>query len=137
MPNYQSSHGARRIEVQLKSSKNQKKSNKIASSHQDSGSGKGVATTIATHLLPVSLLVLLCLIVYYNSLSNGFVYDDFGAIVENKYLKQPGRFITSLFNRSYFQIAGLEASYRPVATLSYFLIYSIAELNPFYYHLAS
>jgi tetratricopeptide (TPR) repeat protein len=70
-------------------------------------------------------------------LSHGFVYDDFGSIVENKYIKQPGRFITSLFNRSYFQIAGLEASYRPVATLSYFLIYSIAELNPFYYHLAS
>ncbi|MBT8365487.1 MAG: tetratricopeptide repeat protein [Deltaproteobacteria bacterium] len=137
MPTYQSSHGARPIEVQLKSSKNQKKSKQIASSHQESRSGRGVATTAANHLLPVSLLVLLCLIVYYNSLSNGFVYDDLGLIVENKYIKQPGRLIASLFNGSYFQFAGLEASYRPVATLSYFLIYAIAELNPFYYHLAS
>ena len=88
-------------------------------------------------LLPVALLALLCLIVYYNSLSNGFVYDDLGSIVENKYIKQPGRFIASLFSQSYYQFAGLEASYRPVATLSYFLIYAIAELNPFYYHLAS
>jgi tetratricopeptide (TPR) repeat protein len=116
---------------------NQKKSKQIASSHQKSGSGKGGAATAAYHLLPIALLVFLCLIVYYNSLSNGFVYDDFGLIVENKYINQPGRFLASLFNHSYFQMAGLEASYRPVTTLSYFLIHTVAGLDPFYYHLAS
>jgi len=89
------------------------------------------------HLLAASLLVLVCLIVYYNSLSNGFVFDDFGSIVENKYLGQPGKFLTSLFSDSYFSVAGVEASYRPVATLSYFFIHSIAGLDPFYYHLVS
>lgn len=88
-------------------------------------------------MLPVALLALLCLIVYYNSLSNGFVYDDFGVIVENKYISQPGRLLGALFSPSYYKFAGLEASYRPVATLSYFLIYAVAKLNPFYYHLAS
>lgn len=87
--------------------------------------------------LPLSLLVLLCLIIYYNSLSNGFVYDDYGAIVENKYIDQPGRLLASLFDASYYKFAGLEASYRPLSTLSYFLIHSVAELNPFYYHLTS
>jgi len=88
-------------------------------------------------LLPVALLALLCLIVYYNSLSNGFVYDDYGVIVENKYINQPGRLFAALFTPSYYKFAGLEASYRPVATLSYFLIHAIADSNPFYYHLAS
>ncbi len=117
-----------------------KKSKQSADSHQRKT--RAVPKTTASkrgakQLLPVALLLLFCLIVYYNSLSNGFVYDDFGSIVENKYIKQPGQFLSSLFNQSYFKIAGLEASYRPVATLSYFLIYTIAELNPFYYHLAS
>ena len=77
------------------------------------------------HWLAAGLLVVLCLIVYCNSLSNGFVYDDFGSIVENRYIQQPAKFITALFNHSYFKVAGLEASYRPVATASYFLIYSV------------
>jgi tetratricopeptide (TPR) repeat protein len=116
---------------------NHRKSKKIRRPHQESDSSRDVAKFAANQLLPITLLVLLCLVVYYNSLSNGFVYDDFGSIVENKYINQPGRFLASLFNHSYFQIAGLEASYRPVATLSYFLIYSFAKLDPFYYHLAS
>jgi len=114
---------------------NRKKSRKNAGPQP--APDRGAAKTATKHLLPVALLVLLCLIVYYNSLSNGFVYDDLATIVENKHLKHPGNFIASLFNHSYFEIASLEASYRPVATLSYFLIYSVAELDPFYYHLAS
>jgi tetratricopeptide (TPR) repeat protein len=112
-----------------------KKSTQSIGSQQKTG--EAVPKNGTKQLLPVALLVLLCLIVYYNSLSNEFVYDDFGSIVENKYIKQPGQFLSSLFNQSYFKIAGLEASYRPVATLSYFFIYAFAELNPFYYHLAS
>jgi tetratricopeptide (TPR) repeat protein len=115
----------------------QKKSEQKTMRHNQPGLGRGLAEIAADHLFLITLLVLLCFIIYYNSLSNGFVYDDFGAIVENKYINQPSRFLASLFNHSYFQIAGLEASYRPVATLSYFLIYAFAELDPFYYHLAS
>jgi len=112
-----------------------KKSTQSTGSNQKTD--RAVPKTGAKQLLAIALLVLLCLIVYYNSLPNGFVYDDFGSIVENKYIKQPGQFLSSLFNQSYFKIAGLEASYRPVATLSYFLIYAIAALDPFWYHLAS
>ena len=123
--------------MKLKSSKNQKKTKKSAVSRQAPAKAAAKTSTAIQHSLQITVLVLLCLIVYHNSLSNGFVYDDLGSIVENKYIKQPGRLIASLFNQSYFQFAGLEASYRPVATLSYYFIYAIAELNPIYYHLAS
>ena len=69
---------------------------------------------------------------YINSLPNGFVYDDYAVIVENKYLKLPGINLAAFFDQSYFNVAGGEASYRPLATLSYYLIYAIAGLNPFF-----
>ena len=98
---------------------------------------KDQTNAVHFHLLGIALLVILCSIVYYNSLSNEFVYSDYGCIVENRYIKQTGRLIPDLFNLSYYKIAGLETSYRPVSTVSYFLIYSFAQLDPFYYHLAS
>ncbi len=98
---------------------------------------KGTNEPVMLRSLYLFLLVLLCLVTYYNSLSNGFVYDDYGTIVENKYIDQPGRLFASLFDSSYFKYAGLEASYRPVSTLSYFLIHAVVGLNPLYYHLVS
>ena len=100
-------------------------------------SGGGISKWTASHLLPIAILVLVSLVVYFNSLTNGFVYDDYATIVENKYIQHPGKSLPSLFSRSYFNIASGEASYRPVATLSYYLIYSIGELNATYYHLFS
>jgi len=99
--------------------------------------GQAFSKMTANRWFPVALLVLVCIAVYLNSLSNGFVFDDYAVILENKYLKLPGINVASFFNHSYFKIAGGEASYRPVATLSYYLIYAIAGLNPFFYHLLS
>jgi tetratricopeptide (TPR) repeat protein len=93
--------------------------------------------TGAGHFLPILLLTLVCLAVYGNSLSNGFVFDDLAVIVENEHIKDLVKNLPSFLNASYFKIAGGEASYRPIATLSYYLLYSIAGLSPFYYHLAS
>ena len=113
----------------------QKKAKKSSGSRQPSGTGP-VEPTIR-RFIPAMLPVLLCLIVYYNSLSHGFVYDDYGVIVENKYISQTGGLFKSLFSQSYFEFSGLEASYRPVSTISYFLMYAAAELDPFFYHLVS
>jgi tetratricopeptide (TPR) repeat protein len=86
---------------------------------------------------PIALLVLVCVLVYMNSLSNEFVFDDRATIVENKYLPDLFGSFPSFFSTSYFEIAEAEASYRPVATLSYYLLYAIGKLNPFWYHLGS
>ena len=88
-------------------------------------------------LLPIVILVIVGLAVYINSLSNGFVYDDLVVIVENKYIKNPLENLPSLVTKSYYKIAGGEAGYRPVATLSYYLIFAFAGSNPFYFHLVS
>ena len=98
---------------------------------------KGISKVTANHLFPITILVLVSLVVYFNSLTNGFVYDDYATIIDNKYIRHPGTSLPSLFSQSYFNIASGEASYRPVATLSYFLIFSIGELNATYYHLFS
>jgi tetratricopeptide (TPR) repeat protein len=89
------------------------------------------------HLLPIALLVCVSAIVYFNSLSNGFVYDDLGTIVENIHIKSFANYLSSFYNPSYFKISGGEASYRPVATLSYYLLYAIFDVNPIGYHLTS
>ena len=98
---------------------------------------KRIPKITAGHLLPIAILALVSLVVYFNSLTNGFVYDDYATIIENKHIQHPGKSLPSLFSRSYFNIASGEASYRPVATLSYYLIYAIGELNATYYHLFS
>jgi tetratricopeptide (TPR) repeat protein len=110
---------------------------RTAEKNQTPRSGNRNLSLSTSHLLPVIILALVSLLVYFNSLTNGFVYDDYETIVENKYIQHPWKSLPSLFSRSYFNIASGEASYRPVATLSYFLIYSIAELNATYYHLFS
>ena len=96
-----------------------------------------ISKMMSIRLLPAVLLVLISFLVYHNSLSNGFVYDDYATIVENKFLKLPGISVASFFNHSYFSIAAGESSYRPVSTLSYYLLYKISGLNPFFYHLLS
>ena len=96
-----------------------------------------IARTKANHLWPVLLLICITTIVYFNSLSNGFVYDDLGTIVENAHIKRLGNFLSSFYNQSYFKISGGEASYRPVATLSYYLLYAVSNVNPFGYRLLS
>ena len=96
-----------------------------------------VSQITAHHLFPIILLSLICIVLYFNTLSNGFVFDDYAVIIENKYIQHPLESFPAFFNHSYFSVASGESSYRPVATLSYYLIYAVAGLNPFWYHLFS
>jgi len=87
--------------------------------------------------LPIVLPVALGMAVYLNSLSNGFVFDDMYTIVHNAHIKDLSKNLAAFFNLDYFKIARTEASYRPVATLWYFLIYALFGLNPVAFHLSS
>jgi protein O-mannosyl-transferase len=64
------------------------------------------------------ILVLLCFLVYFNALQNGFVSDDFDTIAKNPLLARPPL---------YFWLYP--------STVLNFLVFPLAKLNPFPYHL--
>ncbi len=84
---------------------------------------------------------------YSNSLSNSFVWDDFLVVVDNNFIKSwnnlplvfSGAYLSPYTGSGYVNtsIGSGETSYRPVATLSYFMDYSLWKLNPFGYHLTN
>ena len=87
------------------------------------------------NLLNISILVIITIIVYTNSLSNGFVYDDRSLITDN-YLFRYHFTAKTFFNSDYFKYTG-ELSYRPLCTLSLLIDYLLWGLNPVGYHIQS
>jgi hypothetical protein len=87
--------------------------------------------------LPIVLPIALGIVVYINALPNGFVFDDMTTIVHNAHIKDLSQNFPAFFNLDYFKIAQAEVSYRPIPTLSYFLIYALFNLNPLAFHLTS
>lgn len=84
------------------------------------------------HLIPIFILLAITVGVYFNSLFNGFVYDDRFTITNNLFIRDWNN-LTGLFSKDYFSRSG-EATYRPVVTLSYFIDCSLWGLKPFGYH---
>lgn len=66
----------------------------------------------------IGLIVLASVIIYKNSISYPFIYDDIGYIRDNNFIKDPKN-MTKLFSIEYFESG--ELSYRPVVTLSYII----------------
>ncbi|MBM4054846.1 MAG: tetratricopeptide repeat protein [Planctomycetes bacterium] len=86
-------------------------------------------------ILSLAILFLLPFLAFLNALDNTFVYDDVFTIIDNYFIRDWGNF-RHLFTHEYFKHSG-EATYRPLVTLSYFIDYSIWQLNPFGYHMAN
>ncbi len=72
-------------------------------------------------------------IVFAHGLLGGFVYDDVRWIQENAALRAPANALC-VFGPDYFSVSQ-ETSYRPVATLSYFLDHAVFGLRPFGFRL--
>src|SRR5262249_8582877 len=92
------------------------------------------------------LLVILCLLVYANGLSGEFVWDDQLQLFRNVNIRSvdniPRAFTTSLWSFMYAQDPAtnnnaFDRYYRPLQTVIYILVYQIAGLSPFAYHLAN
>ena len=89
------------------------------------------------HWPAIACITLAAGVVYANSLLNGFVFDDHTTIVNNPHLAQFKKFGATVFSNDYFKIAVGENSYRPLTTLSYYLLYAAFGLSPWGYHLVS
>src|SRR3990172_9373305 len=84
------------------------------------------------------IFILLGLGIYFNSLQNGFHYDDQHHIVRNPYIQSPGN-IPSFFteHRMFSALSGVFLHYRPLVMVSYALNYYFGKLDPSGYHLVN
>lgn len=86
-------------------------------------------------IVVISLIVVLGLVAYGNTLLNGFVYDDPLVVEGNPFITSFSN-LSHLFDSDYYLGSG-ETSWRPVATVSYFIDYQLWQFNPFGYHLTN
>src|SRR3989338_8464062 len=91
--------------------------------------------TKSYHLISISLILLISIAIYSNTLKNGFVYDDEFTIVNNTLIKNFSN-ISKLFTKEYFTTSA-EMSYRPVVTFTYFIDHALYGLKPWGYHLTN
>ena len=99
---------------------------------------------------PILLIIFVTSLVYTNSLKNPFFLDDKYLIVDNHFIKSWKNF-GAIFTKSYltppsdiqYITKGIgnagsgESSYRPIATISHMIDYSLWKLNPFGHHLTN
>lgn len=91
----------------------------------------------AVDLRLVAALLALTLAAYFNSLPNGFAWDDTYVLVKNgavQSLAHPARFFT---DPSTCATKPEMVSYRPLRTLTWALVHEVAGLDPLAYHLVN
>lgn len=88
----------------------------------------------------ISLLLVLCLAVFLNTLTNGFVWDDIPLIAENRYIRNLNNiplFFTPAYWETLHPFATLESQYRPLRTVTFAVDYFFWGLSPAGYHLTN
>ncbi|MBU0467596.1 MAG: tetratricopeptide repeat protein [Candidatus Omnitrophica bacterium] len=96
----------------------------------------------------IIFLIAITLIAFSTCLSGGFIGDDEVLLVSNTFYKDAGN-IPSLFTKDYLtksdelylhpksNLGSGSVAYRPVLSSTFFLDYSIWQLNPYGYHLTN
>ncbi|MCX6355500.1 MAG: tetratricopeptide repeat protein [Candidatus Aureabacteria bacterium] len=86
------------------------------------------------HALFLALMAAVTFVVYGDSLSNDFHFDDSHTIVENWYLRSLKNIPTFFTSATPFSSLPQNRNYRPVVTVSLALNYSLGGLAPLSYH---
>lgn len=89
------------------------------------------------NILPISVITVITLLIYMNSLNNDFVWDDVDLIVKNEAIRKLDlHALWSFFSDDKVTHAPGEI-YRPLYILSYALNYKFFGIDPFGYHLTN
>ncbi|HET6514936.1 MAG TPA: tetratricopeptide repeat protein [Thermodesulfovibrionales bacterium] len=88
-------------------------------------------------VLFISLIIVISIAVHFNSLFNGFVFDDTSQVLNNPWLKSP-KFIPKIFTSNVWGFEGRETSYyRPMTHIIYMVTASVFGFNPWGFHLVN
>ncbi len=104
---------------------------------QESPTGSLYRTTSLAVYIPVFILLLVSFAVYFNALSNGFVYDDMGQVLKNPWIKDV-RYLPDIFLKSTWSFLSeyvVSNYYRPLMHLIYMINYHVFGLSPWGFHL--
>jgi hypothetical protein len=83
------------------------------------------------------LIILAAILVYANSFTNEFIWDDKAIVVENNYIKDFSYF-NKLFTAQAYEGSGRQSSfYRPLQNLTYMVDYALWGLVSLGYHLTN
>ncbi|MFY9222343.1 MAG: hypothetical protein WAQ98_06730, partial [Blastocatellia bacterium] len=83
-----------------------------------------------------SIIILVTLITFTNTLLNGFVYDDISIVQNNASINALSK-VPNLFLQGYWGENNKNGLYRPITVVTYSLNYAINGLEPYGYHLVN
>lgn len=94
--------------------------------------------TKSTPLLPIFIILAASFTVYFNTLSNDFVYDDMTQVLENPWIRDM-KHLPDIFSKSVWSFLGNFVSnyYRPLMHIIYMVNYHFLGLKPWGFHLVN
>ena len=87
----------------------------------------------------LSLLLLLAVLPYANTLQNGFVYDDNNEVLTNPYIRSVSH-VGDIFSTRILAHLGARGAtnyYRPIGIFGFLICYQLFGLLPYGFHLAN
>jgi tetratricopeptide (TPR) repeat protein len=92
------------------------------------------AESARSSLGPIVIVLFACFAVYFNSLFNGFVYDDNTQVLENPWIKDVG-YLPEIFSTNVWSFrSGFSNYYRPLMHVIYMITYYIFGLSASGFH---
>ena len=88
--------------------------------------------------LPLAIVLLAVCLVYANSFSNSFHFDDFHTVTDNPSVRSLGNLRRIFTDTTAFSILPANQTYRPIVTASLALDYALGDgYVPFWFHLST